>query len=320
MLSHDCIYYVELRRAVGFKFRHQSCLLRNFSAFAEARGDSYVRTETVLAWAAEAPSAAQRRERLLLVRRFARQMQAEDERYEVPPAQVFGRPQRERRVPYIYKPEEIRRLLRAAAELTPKDSIRPATYVTLLALIASTGLRISEALALQLDDITPAGLVIRHTKFRKSRLVPLHTTAEIGIERYLTLRRRVGGSDRSVFVSLWGTGLSYSTFYAVFLKLMRSIGLRGSPGNSGPCIHDMRHTFAVRALEQSNGTGSEEVARHILALSTYLGHAHPSDTYWYLQATPKLLESISRAGEALFNGDNGGRHDAAGASPDSIHA
>ncbi len=153
MLSHNCTYYVELRRAMGFKFRHQSCLLRNFAAFAEARGDSYVRTETVLAWATEAPSAAQRRERLLLVRRFARQMQAEDERYEVPPTQVFGRPQRERRVPYIYKPGEIRRLLKAAAELTPKDSIRPVTYVTLLALIASTGLRISEALALQLDDI-----------------------------------------------------------------------------------------------------------------------------------------------------------------------
>ncbi len=127
MLSDDCAYYVELRRAMGFKFRLQSCLLRNFTAFAEARGDCYVRTETVLAWASEAPSAAQRRQRLLIVRRFARQMQAEDERYEVPPAQVFGRPKRERRVPYIYTLEEIRSLLNAAAELTPKDSIRPAT-------------------------------------------------------------------------------------------------------------------------------------------------------------------------------------------------
>lgn len=303
MLSDDCTRYVELRRAMGFKFRLQSCLLRNFVAFAEARGDAYVRTKTVLAWAAEAPSATQRRERLLVVRRFAHQMQAEDERYEVPPAQVFGRPKRTRRVPYIYTPEEIRGLLNAAAELTPKDSIRPATYVNLFALIASTGLRISEALALQLDDITPAGLIIRHTKFRKSRLVPLHTTAERGIERYLALRRRVGGgADRSVFVSLWGSGLSYSTVYPVFLNLMRSIGLRGSPGSPGPCIHDLRHTFAVRALEQSSAVGSEEVAQHILALSTYLGHAHPSDTYWYLQATPKLLEGISKAGEELFNG------------------
>lgn len=302
MLKDDYTRYVELRRAMGFKFKLQSCLLRNYTAFAEARGDSYVRSKTVLAWAAEAPSATQRRERLLVVRRFARQMQAEDERYEVPPAQVFGRTKRARRVPYIYKPEEIRCLLNAAAELTPKDSIRPATYVTLFALIASTGLRISEVLALQLDDITSAGLIVRHTKFRKSRLVPLHTTAERGIERYLVLRRRVASADRSVFVSLWGTGLSYSTVYAVFLKLMRSIGLRGSPGSPGPRIHDLRHTFAVRALEQSNGVGSEAVAQHILALSTYLGHAHPSDTYWYLQATPKLLEGISRAGEALFNG------------------
>ncbi len=302
MLSDDCTHYVELRRAMGFKVRLQSCLLRHFTAFAEARGDSYVRTETVLAWAAETPSAAQRRDRLLLVRRFALLMQAEDERYEVPPAHTFGRSKRARRVPHIYTPEEVRCLLNAAAELTPKDSIRPTTYVALFALIVSTGLRISEALALRFDDITPAGLVIRHTKFRKSRLVTLHTSAERGLERYLTVRRRFGGSDPSVFVSLWGTGLSYSTAYAVFLKLMRSIGLRGSPGTPGPCIHDLRHTFAVRALEQSEGTGSEEVARHVLALSTYLGHAHPSDTYWYLQATPKLLESISRAGEALFNG------------------
>ncbi len=248
MLSDDCTHYVELRRAMGFKFKLQTSLLRNYTAFAEARGDSYVRTESVRAWAAEAPSATQRRERLLVVRRFARQMQAEDERYEVPPAQMFGRPKRARRVPYIYAPEEVRCLLNAAAELTPKDSIRPATYVTLFALIASTGLRISEALALQLDDITPAGLIIRHTKFRKSRLVPLHTTAERGVERYLVLRRRVAGSDRSVFVSLWGTGLSYSTVYAVFLKLMRSIGLRGSPGNPGPCIHDLRHYADSRIM------------------------------------------------------------------------
>ena len=207
-----------------------------------------MRTETVLTWAAEAPSAGQRRERLLVVRRFARQMQAEDERYEVPPAQAFGKPERARRVPYIYTSAEIRCLLAAAAELTPRDSIRPATYVALLALIVSTGLRISEALALQLDDITPAGLVIRHTKFRKSRLVPLHPTAKRGLERYLALRRLVGGSDQSVFISLWGTGLSYSTVYAVFLKLMRSIGLRGGPGSPGPCIHDLRHYADSRIM------------------------------------------------------------------------
>jgi integrase len=301
MLNADIDRYVELHRAMGLKFRLQAGLLRHFAAFAEPRGDCWVRTETVLAWAAEAPSAAQRRNRLLVVRRFSLQMQAEDARYEAPPALAFGKPKRERRMPHIYSSNEIQRLLREAARLTPKGSIRPATYVALLSLIAATGLRISEALALELSDFTNAGLVVRNTKFRKSRLVPLHATARRGLERYLRKRQRIGGASSSFFVSMWGAGLSYSTVYSVFLQLMRSAGLRQGPGSPGPCIHDLRHTFAARALEQCSGDGSE-VARHVLALSTYLGHAHPSDTYWYLQATPKLMERVGRCAEALFEG------------------
>lgn len=301
MLSDDIIRHVELHRALGFKFKLQACLLRHFARFAERRGDVYVRTETVLAWAAEAPSAAQRRERLLVVRRFALKMQVEDERYEVPPALAFGKPVRRRRMPYIYTPNDIRRLLRAASQLTPQGSIRPKTYVTLLALIAVTGLRISEALALDLDDLRPEGLLIRNTKFRKSRLVPLHPTVRSGLDRYLTTRARVGGSDGSFFISLWHKRLCYSSVFAVFLELMRSIGLRDGQGVSGPCLHDLRHTFAVRALEACEGS-DDQIARHILALSTYLGHSHPSDTYWYLQATPKLMDSIAHAGETFFIG------------------
>lgn len=301
MLSNDITRYVELHRAMGLKFRQQACLLRHFASFAMARGDCCVLVETAVGWAREAPSTAQRHERLQVVRRFARHMQAEDERYEVPPAHAFGKPKRRRRMPHIYTPDEIARLLGAAAQLTPRGSIRPPTYVTLFALIASTGLRISEALSLQLDDITGDGLIIRQTKFRKTRLVPLHTTAQRGLECYLALRSKLGGTDRSFFVSLRRTKLSYVTVSHVFLELVRSIGLRGGPGSPGPCIHDLRHTFAVRALEKCDG-GDEEVSRHILALSTYLGHAHPSDTYWYLQATPKLMDGIARAGEALFEG------------------
>jgi integrase len=304
MLSEAITRYVALHRAMGFKFNNQDRLLRNFATFAEPRGDGYVHTETVLAWAAQAPSAAQRRGRLLVVRRFAQHMQAEDKRYEVPPAYAFGRAKWQQRMPHIYTPEEIRLLLQAAAQLTPVGSIRPTTYVTLFALIASTGLRISEALALQLDHITPAGLRIEQTKFRKSRLVPLHPTSRQGLDRYLARRRQVGGTSRSLFISLWGTGLAYSTVYPVFLELMRSIGLRGGPGRPGPCIHDLRHTFAVRVLETCTG-GEEEIGRQILALATYLGHTHPSDTYYYLQATPKLLEGIARAGEQQFQ--KGGR-------------
>lgn len=301
MLSADICDYVDRHRAMGLKFKLQAGLLRHFAAFSEPRGEQWVRVETALAWAAEAPSAPQRRNRLLVVRRFSLEMQAEDDRYEVPPALAFGKLKRERRMPHIYSPDDVSRLLRAAAALGPQGSIRPATYTSLLALIAATGLRISEALALQLSDFTGTTLVIRNTKFRKSRLVPVHPTTQQGLERYLALRRKVPGTDSSFFVSTSGTGLCHSTIYRVFLQLMRTAGLRQGPGNPGPCIHDLRHTFAVRSLEHC-AAGDHEIGRHVLALSTYLGHAHPSDTYWYLQATPKLLETIGCRTESLFEG------------------
>jgi len=158
------------------------------------------------------------------------------------------------------------------------------------------------SLALQIEDVTPSGLVIRCTKFRKSRLVPLHPTARSGLDRYLALRTQISSADRSLLVSLRGTAIAYQTVNAVFLQLVRSIGMRSEGKNvAGPRLHDLRHTFAVRALEACGG-GESAIRRHILALSTYLGHAHPSDTYWYLHATPKLMAEIARAGEDLFTG------------------
>lgn len=302
MLSDDISRYVELRQTLGFKVRVAACLLRRYAEFAEARGDTFVQSRTVVDWAAKAPSAPQRRERLNVVRRFARHVQAEEPRHEVPPDRAFGSPPRLRRMPHIYVPEEIQRLLRAAAQLPPVGSIRPITYMTLWSLLFSTGLRISEALALQTEDITPDGLIVRQTKFRKSRLVPLHPTAREGIERYLAVRMRVRTTDRSVFVSVWGRGLAYSTVCAAFLAAARSAGLRHGPGTPGCRLHDARHTFAVRSLEACRGGSADEVARHALALGTYLGHAHPSDTFWYLHATPTLLQDIAAAGENLFGG------------------
>ncbi len=189
MLSPDIRHYVDFHRTMGLKFKVQEGLLRHFAAFAEPRGDRWVRAETVLAWASQAPSVPQRRNRLLVVRRFALEMQAEDDRYEVPSALAFGKSKRERRMPHIYSPDDVSRLLRAAATLRPEGSIRPATYTTLLALIVATGLRISEVLALQLSDFSGSLLVIRNTKFRKNRLVPLHPTTQEGLERYLTRRK-----------------------------------------------------------------------------------------------------------------------------------
>lgn len=299
MLSHDLARYVELHRSMGFKFRTQSLLLRSFVAFAEHSGDQLVRTARVLDWAAQAPSPPQRHNRLATVRRFALAMHAEDPCNEVPPGDAFGRAWFKRCAPHIYSPDEIVALVRAASQLLPAGSIRPATYSTLFALLAATGLRVSEALALEVGDFTDDGLLVRATKFRKNRLVPLHQTTRCALLRYLKQRAGVAARSPAFFISLNGTGLYYSTVVTVFLSLSRSIGLRAGLGHRGPRIHDLRHTFAVRSLECCAGDATA-IARHTTALSTYLGHTHVSDTYWYLQATPLLMSQIARASETLL--------------------
>jgi integrase len=168
----------------------------------------------------------------------------------------------------------------------------------MLGLIAATGLRISEALALRLGDVTAAGLVVRETKFRKSRLVPLHPTTRAALDAYLHLRGKHAASDDAVFLSEWRRRMSYSTVLTTFLLLVRKVGIHPGPGKPGPRIHDLRHTFAVRSLEECVGN-RDAVMRHAVALSTYLGHAHVADTYWYFQATPALLDDIAKQGESL---------------------
>lgn len=300
MLAADVSRYVDMHRALGFQYRVQNLLLRNFAAFAEAQGDTIVRADRVLAWASNAPSAAQQRNRLLTVRRFASAMQLENPAYEIPPADAFGHASFQRGIAHLYSRDEITRLIDAALQLKPRGSIRPLTYATLFALLASTGLRVSEALALTVDDITGDGLIIRSTKFRKSRLVPLHETTRSALKRYCIARARVAPLDTVLLVSRQGKPLPHSTVNAVFLKLARAIGLRKGPGHRGPRLHDFRHNFAVRSLEQCSGD-SKAVARHLHALSTYLGHTCVSHTYWYLQATPVLMAQIAAAGEALHN-------------------
>jgi integrase len=303
MLNDEVARYVALHRSLGYRFRIQAGLLGLYARFAEARGETGIRTDTALAWAGEAPSPAQRRNRLLTLRRFALAMRAEDPRHEVPPADAFGRPVVERHLPHIYAPEEVARLLHTAAELAPTGGLRPLLYATLFGLLATTGLRISEALALRLEDLTADGLLVRETKFRKSRLVPLHESAERALARYLAARRRHRVAGPYLFAASSGRRLPYDTTSGTFRRLARAAGLRAAPGTGGPRIHDLRHTFAVRSLEGCAGADRAAVARHMLALSTYLGHAHVTDTQWYLHATPALMAQIAGAGEAHFRGE-----------------
>jgi len=298
MLNSDLRRYVDLHRSLGFKFRSQHGLLRNFVNHAEAEGDEFVRIDRVLDWAARAPSPPQRRNRLLTVRRFALAMKAEDIRHEVPAADALGHGVFRRRIVHIYRPDEVERLMSAANQLRPAGSIRPLTYSILFGLLAATGMRISEALALRLEDVTADGLIIRQTKFQKSRLLPLHPTTQQALDEYLSIRGKLGTLDGALLISTTGKAPAYDTVSAIFRRLARTIGLRGQPGEPGPRIHDLRHTFAVRSLEQCCHD-AKSVAHHMLALSTYLGHAHVTDTYWYLHATPILMGQIAQAGEAL---------------------
>lgn len=299
MLSRDLDSYIALQRARGLKFTTQPCLLRSFVAAAEAAGDTHVRTARVLDWAARTTSDEQARNRLAIVRRFAEHLAIADPVHEVPPADAFGRWRFERRMPHIYTTAEIAALMTAARRLGPPDTIRGETLATLIGLLAATGLRVSEALGLDLDDVTVDGLVIRETKFRKSRLVPLHPSARAALDSYTRRRRLVPGTGDALFVGDHGRRPSYVTLYALFLRIARETGLRGLPGEKGPRLHDLRHTFAVRSLEACGGD-RRAISRHMLALSTYMGHADPSHTWWYLQATPALMRHIAEAGEALM--------------------
>ena len=290
MLSQTVQNYIEARRAAGFKFEAQAGLLCSFAAYVDARGEHYVRASTAIEWAGLVAKVPQRAHRLWIVIRFARHAHVDDPRHEVPPP-VFGSETWPRRTPYILSQGEVARLLQAARGYG-KSPLLGAIYGTLFGLLASTGLRISEALRLRYADITPDGLLIRNTKFRKSRLVVLHDSARAVLEQYLSQRRAFAPLDDHVFVSLRGTPLIRECVDGIFRELVKRIGLPQGAGLPRITPHSLRHTFAVRAL-QTCPDGREQIARHMVALSTYLGHVDAAATYWYLEATPELLRDIA---------------------------
>jgi len=298
MLRRAVESYLEVRHAAGFDLRVPGSLLRSFAGFATEKGEAYVRVTTAIEWAAQAPSVRQRDTRLKIVTRLARHARAEDTGHQIPPDDVFAAP-RIRRLPHIYTPEQIRQILEEADRLGPEGSLRPHTYRTLFGLLACCGLRISEALALRLDDVTADGLLIRKTKFAKSRLLPMHETTERAVEDYLRLRRKLAGDSEHLFVSMRGRALAYTTADTTFLAIIRKLEIRGGPGQPGPRLHDLRHTMAVRALESCP---RNEVSSHMLALSTYLGHSQIADTYWYLHVTPQLMTDIADACSDYLHG------------------
>jgi integrase/recombinase XerD len=289
--------YISLRQTLGFKLREVSRNLRAYAKFAVDNGDTHIRVATATDWAAMAPSPEARHIRLRNVIHLARFLHAEDPIHEIP-VNPYHAPKC-RTLPYIYSPDEIVQIIRATSHLRESYPLRRQVYATLIGLIAATGLRISEALGLRFHDVLPNGVLqIRRSKFGKSRLLPLHPTAANALDCYLEARRRLSVTDDHVFLSMRNRRIAYRTANYTFRRMCR-IARVAPDRKRPPRIHDLRHTFATRALEQCS-TRREAVARHFVALATYMGHSYISHTYWYLEATPELMTDISAAAEALI--------------------
>ena len=301
MMNAQIERYVALHRSFGRKFEVQERLLRLFAAYAHGFGDRHVTVERLYDWCRSASSQNVARDRFDHLRRFCLYAHAEDRQHQVPPAGVFGRGKRRRPTPHIIEPEQVQAIMQAALDLPPKGKISPHTYHYLFGLLAITGLRLSEALALQREDFTADGLIIRNGKFGKQRLLPIQPSTRKALEAYLALRRKLGAHGNDLFVHIRGHAPSTTRAYIMFVRLARELGFRGPPGDPGMRVHDLRHTFAVRSLE-SCPRDREAIRHHMAALSSYLGHTDVANTYWYLEATPVLLRDIAVAGEQLFLG------------------
>lgn len=301
MLSDQISRYVALHRSLGRKFAEQDRMLQRFAKYAEAFGDQHVVVNRLYDWCNTAPTQNAARVRFDVVRRFSLYAHSEDQRHQIPPTGVFGQGRRPRPTPHIIEPEQVRAMMQAALNFPSKDQITPHTYHFLFGLLAASGLRISEALALQRDDLVDDGLIIRNGKFGKQRLIPLQPSTRQALETYLAIRGKLGAVGENLFVRTGGRAPDRARVCKVFIRLARMLGFRGPTGTSGIRLHDLRHSFAVRSLEACP-RDREAISHHMAGLSAYLGHADIANTYWYLEATPVLLREIAAAGEQLFMG------------------
>jgi len=297
MLNTSVERYISLRQAMGYRLVQLNRDLQAFVQFATRRGDIHIRACTAVAWASTASTPGSRDIRLRSVVQLALFLHAEDPMHEVPLAHLFS-VSRPRVLPYIYSPGELGRIVSAAGRLWRTYPLRRATFATLFGLIAATGLRISEALDLRLSDLSDDGvLLIRNGKGGRSRLVPLHLTVVKALSGYLDRRLKLPVLDDHLFLSGKGRRICPRVALQTFRRIASLAGIIHT--GMRPCrIHDMRHTFATRSLEQCP-TRREDVAKHFVALATYLGHTEIRHTYWYFEATPELMTDIAKAADLL---------------------
>ena len=292
MMTEQVEQYLASRRAMGFDLRGEGYQLHAFARFAEGTGHAGpVTTNLLLRWvqAAKKPGPVTAGRRVEVLRPFLKYCRQFDAGCPVLPLGLCG-PTHRRISPHIYTEAEITELLAAARELKP-EGLRPLTYATLFGLLAATGMRISEALHLEQADVNlqESTLTVRETKFKKSRLVPLHSSTTEALARYakvtVTVSRQPG--VKTFFLTAGGRSVPSRTVHETFDVLRQRLGWIARGGHPQPRIHDLRHTFICRAFlrgQQRNG-----VDRVADAIATYVGHAKVSDTYWYVTAIPELM-------------------------------
>jgi integrase/recombinase XerD len=295
--------YLAMRRALGFKLTTFGQRLMSFVNYLEAKSSNVLTTELALAWAADASHSTDEvtwSRRLMVVRVFARHLAALEPTTEIPPEDIL--PHHYRRVtPYLYTSAEVCALMDAANRLRPP--LRALTYRTLIGLLAVTGLRTSEACGLDRTDVDldEGVLTIRNTKYQKHRRVPIHGSTVTALRNYAAARdwtfRQL--STAAFLVSTRSTRLDHHNLKLAFHDLLELANIRTPAGQRRPRLHDFRHSFAVATLLDWYRDGKDVQAKLPL-LSTYLGHADPKSTYWYLSGSPEVLARLSARLDAAF--------------------
>jgi integrase len=291
-------FYLELRRSLGFKTYWSERVLRSFVAYLASQDqEGPICAETALDWARQASARCYSTGaaiRLCMLRGFLTHLKAFEPETEIPPPGLVAEPRRPK--VQIYSPEEIARLMRADGWYWEEGSFRQKTYSTIVGLLASTGLRVGEALRLKLAEVyldeDPPYLEIRNTKFHKTRLVPLHPTTAAKLLEYRNERKgHVHGQVAdTLFINDRGRPLLYGRVRNAVLQAQRHAGIvkEEGPGRQGPALHALRHSFAVQRLLAWYRAGAD-VRTQVPHLSVYLGHLGMVESYRYLSATPELL-------------------------------
>ncbi len=297
-LQHHLTEYVAARRALGTRLQEPAKTLCRFIKFLARRKARFISTELALEWSQQSQGVqrATWARKLSMVRQFARWMSVIEPRHQVPPPRLLNVRHR-RSKPHIYSDEEITRLMSEAAQLRSSNGMKAANLETLIGLLAATGLRPGEAAALEIGDVDLQAqvLLIRESKFGKSRQVPIHPSMAAALKRYARQRDQTfrNLSHPFFFISDRGTALHLGTVRRWLCKISRACGLRkkaeGHRSGRGPRLQDLRHTFATRRLVEWYKSGCN-VTLQMPKLSTYLGHSSVGCTYWYIEAVPELLE------------------------------